>query len=1663
MHNDTSHSERRQKSSEPEQRYSVVKHVRSRNTGAFDFTLLNALHDEFLERWHGEDLGLTRREFMAAMKRTAGFCLKDSELNRIYSQVDSKDEGLMTWGQYITSLSNTASLRASMVQSDIKPLFQDKMHFTQIKQRDEIIAIRFIPRLPLYATKINHNSGRYLMLGREGSLTMWSINLTLLNSYFIGSNKGVLKAMLFIDLVVLHPSTMIAVTSTDRTITIYELGSRGLKEKYTIVSIYNCITCMDYWPDLHSRTFMLLLWGDVAGDIHALELNVKRLGGIFDKDDNREIINRVVYADLLKHKFPSVHLHKVPGVHDDWVTEIRYIAETRAFLSSSSSHTNKSLCYTDWRGKVETRFYQSYTSVLCFDFNYVIHLVVTGSLDCQVRVWNIFMPNRPINTLKGHLAPVDHVVLNLKTQHVISLDKSHAIKIFDYKEGSVIQAFSGPSLSIMGPNTIEGFFFNRERCQIIVGTLTVGMTIKRVNPPDMAEVSAHDFPIVAVCYSSTFDEVITACANAVISVWDLHTGRHVLEFQHYSSRTNFKDVPWASATKRLEVTAMTLDGSERCVVTGANDGTVNLWNFSSGVLLANYELPDNNLVSGLAVDRNVIFATGWCRQIFLLDLDQKSSKQNLKFFKNYHKEDVNCMTLLKGGLIATGSYDGDIIVLTRDTGHGRCRLNPGVAMFPIPLMTTQDEVDAVTLGPTESELLKLESPETSEIFIENEDHSFIKGIRIGEDKVLLANPLTGQILRIITKPRELKRSASDLIFDVFKGHEVSMQESANHFRAYESSVDILLNLKTRKHLDLNTANIITAGSEGWIRAWSLNPKGGLKGQFLATEQLGESVKAMTTDTQNEFLLTGDTMGYVKVWDLFPFCHPAAKLVSEEVKADRRDRFIKMFIFLRSPFLRDAASEGFERCVRYHKRRPPPESNPESSLKTPKLLNVFHAHMQAITALTYVDDGMLIITGSKDCSVRVWTITGSFVGHCGAPWVKLPSSEKSPLRPLPKDIRRNASARTFRVIKGGRVPAWDRAVRLIRNYLEQQKKMVEKKEGQTAEDGEEDDKAWLAQPVMVDRDESALPEHLRLSSVVKFTWRDPKKSQYLGMAFKPCLHHRHLSYTPKINMREDFGQIAAYRQVQISDMSKMTAIPTPQIIIDMEKRHKEEEEEAQMYRNLAKQSKCSKQCPGRNRRSVFKKSIGSCPIGAGQTAQNSVSGSNIAGHAGKLSVDCLSSPSRSQRTSIRLSVESIRNHNATQNNRAGFDENPLKNSTDNNKAGFARATCTENPLKNSTHNNKAGFAGATCAENPLKNSTHNNKAGFAGATCTENPLKNSTHNIRAGFAEAACVNNPSTKSTRNNVDDFDGGPHEASRAKKKLLRIKNDNTARAGFPKPTSTLMSDDKPDLKRSYPQTQHDKATDPQNPKRVSTVNNNNDDDDVNDGDLLRAVERENLFWVKTSAEATGNRKNSFSEKLSRQQSSRTDCVLPQISETNAPLLEGGALPLSSSTKGEFSRKRTRHNGGGDKVKIGFEVTLDTDDVIATQRDLTSDPSDVSTATSKDDDESTSKKEDDDEEETPTDSRTSETTSAEKSSSASSGKSEELISRFPPIGSSCAVNQVGAFLTESSASSLPESLPSISKLTVICPERKKKEQLFRGTGLMMGSFALPALSKRHD
>ena len=71
----------------------------------------------------------------------------------------------------------------------------------------------------------------------------------------------------------------------------------------------------------------------------------------------------------------------------------------------------------------------------------------------------------------------------------------------------------------------------------------------------------------------------------------------------------------------------------------------------------------------------------------------------------------------------------------------------------------------------------------------------------------------------------------------------------------------MLFLETREHDRLNATLLSSAG--GMIQAWSVHG-GGLLAQFQAAHTPGESVPAMATDKQNCILITGDSLGYIKV-------------------------------------------------------------------------------------------------------------------------------------------------------------------------------------------------------------------------------------------------------------------------------------------------------------------------------------------------------------------------------------------------------------------------------------------------------------------------------------------------------------------------------------------------------------------------------------------------------------------------------------------------------------------------------------------------------------------------------------------------------------------------------------------------------------------------------
>lgn len=80
-------------------------------------------------------------------------------------------------------------------------------------------------------------------------------------------------------------------------------------------------------------------------------------------------------------------------------------------------------------------------------------------------------------------------------------------------------------------------------------------------------------------------QVVSGCLLGTVSVWDITTGKKRMEFS-------------VCDIHQMELTAMALDESERCLLTGLRDGILQMWNYNTGECLMSFPNPDGVEVSG---------------------------------------------------------------------------------------------------------------------------------------------------------------------------------------------------------------------------------------------------------------------------------------------------------------------------------------------------------------------------------------------------------------------------------------------------------------------------------------------------------------------------------------------------------------------------------------------------------------------------------------------------------------------------------------------------------------------------------------------------------------------------------------------------------------------------------------------------------------------------------------------------------------------------------------------------------------------------------------------------------------------------------------------------------------------------------------------------------
>ncbi|GIY80789.1 WD repeat-containing protein on Y chromosome, partial [Caerostris darwini] len=214
------------------------------------------------------------------------------------------------------------------------------------------------------------------------------------------------------------------------------------------------------------------------------------------------------------------------------------------------------------------------------------------------------------------------------------------------------------------------------------------------------------------------------------------------------------------------------------------------------------------------------------------------------------------------------------------------------------------------------------------------------------------------------------------------------------------SISQILFLRTRE-LDDSIGNLVSCGIDGRIRFWNVIytikvNKWKLLSKFRAVIRKSDGVLCIGTDKKNSLLFSGDTMGYVRVYDLEDYYSVYGSVPTNAKKPESHH-------YDKYPFLR------LQRLIQInHRQYSKFDHHDEAELGfAPILLNCFRAHMGAILKVGYSDEREIIITAARQGSIRLWTVSGMYIGYLGSDDAKM-----SKMKHMPPDIQNIASPTTL---------------------------------------------------------------------------------------------------------------------------------------------------------------------------------------------------------------------------------------------------------------------------------------------------------------------------------------------------------------------------------------------------------------------------------------------------------------------------------------------------------------------------------------------------------------------------------------------------------------------------------------------------------------------------
>ncbi|KAJ3044600.1 hypothetical protein HDV00_001526 [Rhizophlyctis rosea] len=617
-----------------------------------------------------KDGKMDANQFKTAFSVVLGTGLTNEQMDVLFMKIDANTDDAIDWDEFSTFMLLRAEGQTAMREAAETRLFNaDAMGRIITPHKEPINKILYL--------SVNK---RFMTCSRDGTVCYWSEKLKLQRCYDkIGSKR------------IQAPLKKNGFSPAPPRVFVYDYTTM---ETQVRLDLHDCVALtLDEWqnvenPDSDQTT---LIMGTDSGYIMMLTFLSSLLFSSTGKkkDDPPPVIN-INSTRILKTYGATLSKRKA---HHDWTLKVKYYRELRSIVSCSPDSRNSVVMATeDGKGRWSYVSSSVYRGVNTFAFSKFPIALVTGGTDRQLRIWNPYRMQNPIVALRGHSSPIIDISINPLNGQIISLSVDKQIKVWDIRKQQCLQTLFD-HIEHRPEDALMVVFFSKYHARLIAASTIMetyklkeapargaespgehdilGQPIPPAAAPSQQLVKSHDNPIRAALYNQNFKQVVSGCDAGVVNVWDIFTGTKTFQFSGIHGKS--------------ETTAMAFDSVGRRLVTGGRDGTIRTWNFNNGQQLQELVKTDDAEVTSIAYldtrDSKFFVVTGWNRKIMLfpdsptaMRVYASSVWPNEANPTALHQDDVLSLACYPPHLLATSSYDGEIVICNLQSGHVLHRL-----------------------------------------------------------------------------------------------------------------------------------------------------------------------------------------------------------------------------------------------------------------------------------------------------------------------------------------------------------------------------------------------------------------------------------------------------------------------------------------------------------------------------------------------------------------------------------------------------------------------------------------------------------------------------------------------------------------------------------------------------------------------------------------------------------------------------------------------------------------------------------------------------------------------------------------------------------------------------------------------------------------------------